>query len=378
MEFMRRERQMLDSFVPGFDGELADIPFDELEARDGAVIERFRRSGGPGLLVPEAHRGLGAGPLQAVRVQRALGARAPSLAVATTMHHFSTATLVELWQRDKGLEWMLLQAIAEQGLLLASGFAEGVRGQGVLQPTMKATRRNGKVVISGAKRPCSLAHAMDILTTSLVIQGENGDDDEFAVALVSADLPGIDVTPFWNAPVLAGAQSESVTLSDVAVENDLVITMGSADAPELDSIQVAGFLWFELLISASYLGMASALAERVLREERGEPAERVAVAGPLEAAMSSLEGVAMQMADAALPREDLLTRALLCRYAAQDAITRSVATAAELLGGMAFIRGGEVAYLATASRALAFHPPARARTAAAITDALADAELQLT
>jgi hypothetical protein len=127
--------------------------------------------------------------------------------------------------------------------------------------------------------------------------------------------------------VLAGAQSEAVTLSDVTVEEDLVITMGAADAPVLDAIQIAGFLWFELLISASYLGMASALAERVLAEERGAPADRVAVAGALEAAMSSLEGVAVPMADMDAARGDLLTRALLCRYATQDAINRAVALA---------------------------------------------------
>jgi alkylation response protein AidB-like acyl-CoA dehydrogenase len=293
------------------------------------------------------------------------------------MHHFSTATLVELWERDKGVEWMLLQAVAEQHLLLASGFAEGVTAQGVLKPTMKATRENGKVVISGAKRPCSLAHAMDVMTASLVIQGENGSGDEFGVALISSSLPGIEVAPFWGAPVLTGAQSEAVTLTDVAVEEDLVITMGSADAPVLDAIQIAGFLWFELLISGSYLGMASALVERVLEQGRGEPGDRIAVAGELEAAMASLEGVALQMNDPDLPRVDLLQRALLCRYAAQDAITRSVGTAVELLGGMAFIGSSDVTYLAAASRALAFHPPGRPKTVAALADSLVGTELQL-
>lgn len=376
MEFMVQERRVLESFLPGFDNQLAERPLRDLEAPDNDAIECFRRSGGPGLLVPEDHRGLGASPVEAVRVQRAVGARAPSLAVASTMHHFSTATLVELWQRDKGLEWMLLQAIAERGLLLASGFAEGVRGQGVLKPTMQASRRDGKVVISGAKRPCSLARAMDIITTSLVIRSDNGHEDEFAVALVSADLPGIEVTPFWSAGVLNGAQSDAVTLSEVAVEEELVITMGSADAPVLDEIQTAGFLWFELLISASYLGIASALAERVLHEERGDPGDRIAVAGALEAAMASLEGVALQMSDNA-SRDDLLTRALLCRYATQDAISRAVAAAVELLGGTAFINSPDIGYIAAASRALGFHPPNRSRAAISVDEALRGAELQL-
>jgi len=378
MNFLARERRTLEAFMPGLDDKLAAMSLEELESRDAPGIELFRETGGAGLLVQKTHRGHGATPVEALRVQRAIGSRSPSLAVATTMHHFSTATLVELWEKEKGLEWMLLQGIAEQRLLLASGFAEGVRDQGVMKPTMQATRRDGKVMISGVKRPCSLAHAMDIMTASLVIEGNNGTDDEFAVALISSQLPGIEVTPFWASEVLAGAQSEAVTLTDVAVEEDLVITMGSAADPDLDEIQIAGFLWFELLISGSYLGMASALAERVLQDERGEVGQRIALSGELEAAMSALEGVAFQIRDPEVSRDDLLKRALLCRYAAQDAINRSVAASVELLGGMSFIRGNDVSYLASASRALAFHPPSRSKGAESLADSLVGGELQLT
>jgi alkylation response protein AidB-like acyl-CoA dehydrogenase len=377
LEFLAQERRTLESFLPGFDERLAAIPLGELEAPDSEAVEMFRETGGPGLLVPAEHRGMGAGPLDGIRIQRALGARSPSLAVATTMHHFSTATLVELWRVEKGLEWMLLQGIAEQNVLLASGFAEGNRDQGVLSPTMRGRRVDGKVLISGTKKPCSLSRSMDILTASVKIDGDGDDDGEFAVALISSQLPGIEVSPFWAAPVLTGAQSDAISLEDVAVEDDLVVTIKGGEGDDLDQIQNAGFLWFELLISASYLGMASALVERVLRERRGEPSVRLAAAAELEAAMASLEGIARAMTAEGAPSDDLLSRALLCRYAAQDAIARAVASAVEQLGGMAFIGGQDVTYFASASRALAFHPPPRARTAESIVDALTGAELEL-
>ncbi len=67
----------------------------ELERPGSPGIRHFRDSGGPGLLVPESHRGRGAGPRSMpCGVQQAIGSRSPSLAVATTMHHFSMATLV--------------------------------------------------------------------------------------------------------------------------------------------------------------------------------------------------------------------------------------------------------------------------------------------
>jgi alkylation response protein AidB-like acyl-CoA dehydrogenase len=378
VEFMRLERETLESLLPGLDGRLAAMPLADREDAGGAAIQLFREAGGPGLLVPKEHRGLGATALEGVRVQRAIGSRSPSLAVATTMHHFSTATLVELWHREKRLEWMLLQAIAEQRLLLASAFAEGIRGRGVLRPSMRARREDGKVVVSGVKKPCSLARSMDILTASVVIEnGRAAQHDELAVALISARLPGIEVSPFWATSVLAGAQSDAVTLSDVVVENELVVSLGSAATPELDALQTAGFLWFELLISASYTGAASALVEWLLRRSGGDAAGQLAAAVELEATMGALEGIARAMGERDGVDEQLLTRALLCRYVAQDAINRAVAITVEQLGGMAFIRNDEVTYFAAASRALAFHPPPRARTAAAIVSALTGEKLRI-
>ncbi len=372
---MSEERRTLRALLPGLDERLAELEPELLESPETPAIELFRDAGGPGLLVPREHRGGGASAREALRVQRAIGARSPSLAVATTMHHFSTATLVEFCARTEGLEWMLLQAIAERGLLLASGFAEGTRGQGVLRPTMRGRRADGVVVLNGSKRPCSLARSMDILTASVVVEGERPDDDELAIALVSARLPGVEVAPFWSTPFLAGAQSDAVTLRDVAVEQELVVPIGRAG--ELDAVQTAGFLWFELLITAGYVGIASGLVERLLRERRGDAATRIAAAGELESAMTALDGLACQLGDELADQDDLLTRALLCRYAAQGAIDRATALALERLGGMAFVGSREVGYLVAASKALAFHPPGRSAAADAVDAALGGAPLQI-
>ncbi len=377
MQVLVSEREALERFLPGLDARLAEMPFTELESREAPGIAVFREFGGVRLLIPEEHSGLGASPVDAIRIQRALAARSPSLAVASTMHHFSAATMLELWKLEHGLEWMLLQAIGEGKLMLASGFAEGVRGQGVLTPTMEGRRGpNGGMVISGTKKPCSLSRSMDLLTASVIIKGDGGEvADEFAVALVPANAGGVSVEPYWGSHVLAGAESDAVTLVDVAVESDLIVTMGSGGAG-LDRVETAGFLWFTLLISASYVGMATALAERVLADAGKDARMRVDVATELEAAMAGLEGLGARLG-AGEASSELLTRGLLCRYAAQDAISRAVATAVELLGGMAFIRDDEVSYFASASRALAFHPPGRSKNWHSLAAALAGEELAI-
>lgn len=361
--FLAAERRALESFLPGLDAELRGRPLEELEARDSPAIEMFRAAGGPGLLIPRDADGQGASAVDAIRVQRAIGARSPSLAVASTMHHFSLAGLLSLARESEGgLEWMLLQGIAQNKLLLASGFAEGKSGQGIFTPTMRARRSGEKWLISGAKKPCSLAHSMNVLTASVAIEPERpGDPERFAVAIVSSELPGIRVEPFWRSPVLAGAQSEAVILEDVELEDDLMIEVDDDGGASMDSVQTAGMLWFELLMTASYLGMASALVERALADGKSDAGSKVAAATEVEATMASLEGVAHGL-DRGEDVEQLLLRSLLVRYAGQEAIARATHASVEQLGGMAFIGGTEVAYLASATRALAFHPPPRLRS----------------
>src|SRR2546423_227202 len=111
--------------LPGLDEALARIPLMEMECPGNPALRLFREAGGPGLVVPTEHGGLGATPLDTIRVQRAIGSRSPSLAVATTMHHFSLATLVEMAANGSGTEWLVLEGVARQKLYVASGFAEG-------------------------------------------------------------------------------------------------------------------------------------------------------------------------------------------------------------------------------------------------------------
>lgn len=362
-EFLARDRSALERFLPGLLEQLSSYPLMELEKGDGIAIECFRTHGGPGLLVPAEHGGLGATPVEAVRAQRALGCVAPSLAIATTMHHFSVATLVELSVIGEGFEWVLLEGIADQHRLVASGFAEGQTGQSILQPKLDARRTSSGYSITGSKKPCSLSRSMDLLSASVRLE-----DGSTGVALVAADAPGIERRPFWSTPILGGAESDEVVLSDVEVEEDLVIRLDSS-ARSGANAESRGFIWFELLMMASYVGIASGLAERVLRSEKVQEVTRLAVATELEASAAALEGVARDAMEEQ-STDMVLSRALLARYAAQDAISRAVAMAVESLGGMAFISSPEVAYLASAARALAFHPPSRDRTSNQLVAAL--------
>ncbi|MBI1758707.1 MAG: acyl-CoA/acyl-ACP dehydrogenase [Actinobacteria bacterium] len=363
-------RSACETYLPGLAASLAGIPLETLEAPGSPAIGLFRSHGGPALVIPKAYSGLAASPLDAVRVMRALASYSPSLAVASAMHHFSVATLFTLAEsiKNSGMEWALLEGIASQGLLVASGFAEGQPGRGILAPAMAGEPAEGGYRVNGAKKPCSLSRSMDLLTASVALGLPDG-GSQLAVLLIPAATEGVTVHPFWVSPVLAGAESDEIRLTDVFVHDQLIMRTEPGDAGQLDELQTVGFIWFEMLISSAYLGMASGLVERVFARRRGGAGEVAAMAVRLETAALLLEGVARMLMDGEVD-DGALARALMARYGAQDAITDAVRQAVELLGGMAFIGSADVAYLAAACHCLGFHPPSRSSAAQPLADFL--------
>ncbi|MGN9817990.1 acyl-CoA dehydrogenase [Streptomyces sp. SD11] len=384
MRSMDHARETCEAFLPGLLDKLDDLPLSELETPGSPALDHFRACGGPGLVIPTRYHGGGADPLQALAVVRAVGAHSPSLAVATTMHHFSVATLFTLADsvQRSGMEWALLEGIAEQSLLVASGFAEGRPGQGILAPTVRAEAVDGGYLVNGSKKPCSLSASMDLLTASVALPTEDGGDDngdgdrtELAVMLLPRPTEGISVHPFWQSWALAGAESDEVRLTDVFVDEQLLMRTAAAEPGRLDELQTTGFLWFELLISASYLGAAGALVERALVRQHST-SDRAGLVMGLETANLLLEGAARMLRDGESD-DEALGKALVARFAAQDALGDAVRRAVEMLGGSAFIASSEVAYLAAVSHALGFHPPSRASFAAPYLEHVAGSPLRL-
>jgi alkylation response protein AidB-like acyl-CoA dehydrogenase len=356
MTILHNERECLERYLPGLDKLLADAPLAELEKPGSDMLATFRQLGGPALLVPEKFGGKGASLVDAVRIQRAIGSRSPSLAVATTMHHFSVASLVELTAAGNGFEWAMLTAIAENAWLLSSGFAEGKPTQHILSPTMRGVRVEGGLKVSGDKKPCSLTWSMDLMSASVAVVDPDGGPERMAIILIPATSDGIERKPFWNSWALAGAESDQVTLTDVFVPDALSFYPDTGAV--MDPIQERGFVWFELLIAASYLGAASALAERVILSGRGSADDRMMLAVELESAAAALEHVAAGVTDTD-DNDALLARALYARFGVERAIERASMAAAAAAGGMAFVGSSDVAYLLAVGRALAFHPPSR-------------------
>ncbi len=378
MRSLDEAREVCERYHPGMCAALAEIPLAEREAPGGPVLDIFRKFGGPGLMVPAGYGGMGVGALDAARVVRAMSSYSPSLGAATTMHHYTVATLFSLAARAGRLtaaQLELLATIAPDNLLVASGWAEGKPGANIVVPSVTARAVDGGYVVNGGKKPCSLSRSMDVLTASAAVPVDG--TPTLALLLIPAGSPGITVQKFWLSDVLAGAESDEVRLTDVFVPADLVIH-SEPDAPDrLDDLQTIGFAWFEMLATSVYVGATSALVEQALDKGRGSVTDRAQAAIQLESAVALVEGVARAIGDG-LTGDAAVSAVLVARYAAQQALREAADLAAELLGGIAFIRSPDIGYLIAAVRALAYHPPSRTAMAEALVDYFTGRPLRLT
>lgn len=354
----------MEHFLPGLDAKLAALPLMVMESPGSPALQLFREHGGPGLVVPRDYGGLGANPLEVAQIHRALGSRSPSLAIATNMH---TGTVVAIPPCESTAD--LLQAIAKNNLYLASGFADGRAGTSVLVPNMTAEPTSSGWLLSGSKKPCSLSQSMDFMTASVLLPSPSGNGHkELALATIPADSPGIKVNPCVDRWILGGSETNEVVLNRVEVPNEYISYFG--DAEELNSAISKAFLIFELFVSACYLGVASALVERVFAAKRGTAVDRLSLATEVEGAMTTLEGIAHTIMHGQ-DDEAAVAKSLFVRYFVQQAVERASAHATELLGGMAYMGSGETACLYAAARALAFHPPGRVSITPALDNYLA-------
>src|SRR6201999_3631150 len=160
---------------------------------------------GAGLLVPPAYGGPGVDALEAVRVTRAIGSGPPALGAGATMHNCTAAMLFALTDRvgqPTEAQIELLSRIAPEGMLLASGWAEGKTEQNILNPSVVAKPVEDGYVVNGAKKPCSLSGSMNLLTASAVLPTDDG-RPALSVLLIPSDSDGITIHPFWASDILA-------------------------------------------------------------------------------------------------------------------------------------------------------------------------------
>jgi alkylation response protein AidB-like acyl-CoA dehydrogenase len=369
LPIVAQAESVLSEYLPDLAIRLCAYGLGELESEGNPGISEFKTSGGPGLLIPTEYGGRGASAADIVQIQFALGHLSPSTAIAITMHQFTVGTFVEMLEAAPGMEWLVVEAVASQGLLVASGFAEGDPEGKVLRPSMTLAADGPGYRLNGAKKPCSLSTSMDMITVSVQTPSS---PDEFAIVLLGRDTPGITVEPLWSNAVLAGAETGIVRFDNVSVPRSALSYVAGGD--DLERTQLRGYTWFELCITSSYLGIAAILVEAALA--RATDSAIVEMAGELEPAIAMLDHVAHRL-DAGEASDVLLARTLFVRFAVERAIQRATDRAFELLGVGTLSSDAPLTGLLMACRALSYHPPSRRRCEPGLASFVSGAALTL-
>lgn len=344
----------LDKLLPGITGVLNEIPFQIRESEDGVVLGHLKRLGAAKLAVSTQCRGDGVHAPELVAATIGLASIAPSAAVGLNMHHFSVAALEALRAEGDSKVWALLEAVSTQNLFVASGFAEGTSGRSVVEPKIVGTRTGEDYVVTGSKKPCSLARSMDILSLSISL---SDDSSSYGVAIVPASSPGISVRNFWNTPVLAAAESHQVILTDVVVPDELVIKITKSAVAEQITVQDVGFVWFELLMCGAYLGILGRLVVLAIASTDAPQAQRISA--EYSSTVRHVLNFASEIDNGIGPES--LSSALALRCVVETFIERAVPHCLDAIGGIEFVTNPEIQYLASAVQCLRFHPPSMSR-----------------
>ncbi|AXI78864.1 acyl-CoA dehydrogenase family protein [Peterkaempfera bronchialis] len=348
-------RAGLDGVASGLFARLAIKSAAEHEENPESALAALKATRATAMLIPAQCGGAGVSASDAVRFQLALGAMAPSVAIATTMHHYKIAALGNVAAAGVAHAQVVLKDIAQGSKLIASGGAESTPGRDLRTLGSWAVRDADAYLVTGLKRPCSLSTSMDMLSLMVELRAPDGSPEGYAQAFVEAGADGVQREPFWRSPVFLAAQSHAVRLSGVRVRGDHVFPLRGETGLRFASDCYA---WFQLLISASYLGIARCLAEATA------PARRADSRG-WTTAVARLRRLAAVLVDAARavddrrPVREQLNLAVQARDQVEDEVSALGGRLLRAAGGGSFAGTGFYTALAGGLNAIAFHPPQR-------------------
>jgi hypothetical protein len=348
-------RTGLDAVADGLFDRLAARSTEEHEQDAGPVFTALKDTRAAAMLVPRLCGGGGASAQDAVRFQVALGAVAPSAALATTMHHYKIAAFGNVAVSGVDSARVLLRDIARDAKLVASGGAESTPGRDLRTLGSWAVRDGDDYLVTGLKRPCSLSSAMDVMSLMVELRAPDGTPEGYGQAFVPADSPGLEREEFWRSPVFRAAQSHAVRLTAVRIPRANVFPL----AGEVGLRFAADcYLWFQLLISASYLGIAGYLADATPPDRRAASRWWARAADDLHRLRTGLLDAARAV-DEGAPVRDQLNLAVRARDRVEDEIADIGGRLLRAAGGGSFATTGLRTALAGGLNAIAFHPPQR-------------------
>ena len=214
---------------------------------------RFADMGFTGVLIPEAHGGMGLGQMEAGIVMEAIGR------TLTPVPFFSTALLAASTLVRHGTDAQkqkYLPAIATGDLLMALAVDEVSKHRPQTQ-RLAAVSDGGGFVLNGAKLFVVDGHVADTLIVVARTEGAENDPSGMTLFLVDRTAPGVEVE---RTVMVDSHNAARIVFNDVKVGADAVIGAVGQGWPMLEATLDVG----RAALAAELLGVADEAFERTL------------------------------------------------------------------------------------------------------------------
>jgi alkylation response protein AidB-like acyl-CoA dehydrogenase len=334
------------------------------------ALELLGQSGYFGMPIPREFAGAGASVLECCAVQARLAQIDSGLAIGLNMHLFSAGVILEEWRAKQDLSWTLLEAVASQKRLIASAFAEPGLGGSLLRSTCRAERRLGGYVVNGIKSPCSLVGRSDLICLQMLATDDV--EDDLLVALIPSRSEGLSVARTWSAMGMVHSESDTLTLENVFVPDDLVFYRTRAGKNN-DPVFMWSLCWFAVTAVAVYIGLAGKALDLVAahlskahysgghRTRASYPEFQTRLGSAVDRYLllaNACKSVARGIDERRDTSEAALASALSLRASAVE-VARLIGDLAEMCGGMSYGERSPLAALWKDAQAILYHPPTR-------------------
>lgn len=358
MCFLKEEIKTLGRYYPILDDELARIGLERLEKPDGISFAKLKEFGVPRFLIDSEEGQSHTRAQEFVHIMSALGRRAPSMAVASCMHHYKIAALQSQMPHDDKARGIYERLARCENLLLASGGAEGKLEQHLYRPSVQLSTCGNVLVLNGSKRPCSLSRSMTHLSGMAISTSKQNFAGELVHFFIDAKQKGVTVRPFWRNPVLSATESDEVTLSDALVSHDDILPLGTQTKG--NGFAYACYGWFELGACASYMGVLVALFESAIQFGKPSSSQIGEWSIYIETLREIIRSITLDIKQMQFD-QCLLARTFRTRYAVEKIIQTAAISSFSYMGGIGFGTSPVPTMLLNICLALQFHPPRRHR-----------------
>jgi acyl-CoA dehydrogenase len=304
------------------------------------------------LAVPAELGGAGLSRVELAAMLRTLARHCSSTALAFAMHTHVVAAAAWRWKHQQApVDGLLKRVASERIQLLSSGGSDWLMSSG------KAVKVEGGYRIQARKNFASGAPSAQLFMTSAV-EEDAADGPTVLHFALPMTAEGVSVLDNWDTLGMRGTGSQDVLLDNVFVP-DIAISGRRKPGPWHPLLHIVSMVAIPL-VYAVYAGIAEAARDIAIEAARKRPAEAdLDLAGALDTERAAL-GITIdsmvEFAETAQPSPETTNRIFMHRALVARNALKTVDSAMELAGGVAYFRKFGLEKLFRDVQGARFHP----------------------